>query len=328
MQRAIRSNWFVILLSLGVVGVIIHELIGPSSRQPLISSAPPADSAWVAPSLDLDQQLTGKGREMVLYGEDLIRNTAAYFGPNGSVKKISNGMNCQNCHLDAGTRQWGNNFSAVNATYPKFRARSNSVETVTKRINDCFERSLNGTHPDSNSNEMQAMRAYFNWLGKDVPKGKQPYSSGLPTLPFMDRAADTAKGRIVYTSSCQSCHGQDGAGIPNPDGKGYIYPPLWGPHSYNDGAGLFRISKFSSFVKSNMPFNQATHANAVLSDEQAWDVAGFVNSQTRPHKDQSGDWKDISKKSFDEPFGPYADGYNEQQHKYGPFQEIKNKTSK
>ena len=40
-------------------------------------------------------------KKQVLYGKDLIANTSKYLGPNGSVLKITNGMNCQNCHLDA-----------------------------------------------------------------------------------------------------------------------------------------------------------------------------------------------------------------------------------
>ena len=71
-----------------------------------------------------------------------------------------------------------------------------------------------------------------------------------------------------------------------------------------------------------MPFDQATHANPILNNEQAWDVAAFVNSQPRPHKDQSGDWGNISKKAIDEPFGPYVDGFSELQHKYGPYKPI------
>jgi thiosulfate dehydrogenase len=297
-------------------------MTGGSARIRL-GSAPNADSTWVAPILDLDKELAGKDREMVIYGEELIQNTSKYLGPKGSVKQISNGMNCQNCHLDAGTRQWGNNYSAVNSTYPKFRARSNSVEDIHKRINDCFERSLNGSPLDSNSYEMRSIVAYMKWLGKGIEKGRTPHGAGLPVLPFLDRAADTSKGKIVYDSYCQSCHGVNGEGVLNPGGSSYLYPPLWGGHSYNDGAGLYRITKFASYVRNNMPFDQATHQHPVLTDEQAWDVAAFVNSQVRPHKDQSKDWMDISKKAIDEPFGPYRDSFSEAQHKYGPYGPIK-----
>jgi len=58
-------------------------------------------------------------------------HTSKYLGPNGTVMQISNGMNCQNCHLDAGTRPWGNNYAAVLTTYPKYRARSGMIKTST-----------------------------------------------------------------------------------------------------------------------------------------------------------------------------------------------------
>jgi thiosulfate dehydrogenase len=66
----------------------------------------------------------------------------------------------------------------------------------------------------------------------------------------------------------------------------------------------------------------ASHSNTILSDEEAWDVAAFVNSMPRPHKDLSKDWPDISGKPVDHPFGPYHDGFSEEQHKYGPFEPI------
>lgn len=323
MARNLRSNWFVIMIFLTVAIVIINELLPGRTARIKIASSPPADSAWVAPLLEVDNELKGKEREMVIYGEELIQHTSRYLGPKGSVRQVSNGMNCQNCHLDAGTRQWGNNYSAVYSTYPKFRARSNSIENIHKRVNDCFERSLNGSPLDTASYEMRSIVAYMKWLGKGIEKGRTPYSAGLPGLPYLDRAADTVKGRIVYNNYCQSCHGTNGEGVFNSNGSAFVYPPLWGPHSYNDGAGLYRLSRFASYVKSNMPFNQATHEHPVLSNEEAWDVAAFVNSQVRPHKDQSGDWMDITKKAIDEPFGPYSDTFSELQHKYGPYGPIK-----
>lgn len=322
-MRIIRSNLFLVLLFIIIIVVIAMELVKSKTVNTQTGlSNEVADSTWIAPSLYTDQEINGKQREMVIYGEELIANTAQYLGPHGSVLQISNGMNCQNCHLDAGTRPWGNNYGSVYSTYPKFRARSGSIEDIYKRVNDCFERSLNGQPLDTNTYEMQSIYTYIKWLGQDVAKGKKAYSSGLPSLPYINRAADPQKGKVIYATACQSCHGTNGEGMINTDSISYRYPPLWGGHSYNDGAGLYRISRFASFVKNNMPFNLASHTNPALSNEEAWDVAAFVNSQPRPHKDQSGDWKDISKKSIDEPFGPYADGFSEIQHKYGPYKPI------
>jgi thiosulfate dehydrogenase len=138
---------------------------------------------------------------------------------------------------------------------------------------------------------------------------------------MLDRPADTTKGRLVYVSKCQVCHGKEGAGQPNMDNIGYRYPPLWGKESYNEGAGLFRVSNFAKYVKYNMPFG-TSYGSPQLTDEEAWDVAAFVNSQPRPANKSKTDWPDISKKPFDNPFGPYADSFTETQHKYGPYTAI------
>jgi thiosulfate dehydrogenase len=240
------------------------------------------------------------------------------------VAQITNGMNCQNCHLQAGGKAWGNNYAAVFSTYPKFRDRSGQTESIYKRVADCMERSLNGTAVDSNSREFKAMYAYIKWIGQDVQKGQKPHGSGIEKLAYLDRAADPKKGQVIYTAQCVSCHGANGEGQLTPDEIEYAYPPLWGPHSYNDGAGLYRISNFAGYVKNNMPFLVASHANPALTEEECWDVAAYVNSQPRPHKDQSKDWPKYDKKPLDFAFGPYADNFSETEHKYGPYKPIKN----
>ena len=273
---------------------------------------------WVPPSIrtlgDSEQD------QLIKYGRDLIANTALYLGPKGRVRHSSNGMNCQNCHLDAGTKIFGNNYSAVASTYPKYRERSGSIESIYKRVNDCIERSLNGTALDTASREMQAISGYIRWLGRDIPKGKKVAGAGITDLKYMPRSADTIHGHEVYLQKCQSCH-MAGGGMIQPDQISYQYPPLWGEHSYNMGAGLYRLSRLAGYVKSNMPLG-ATYDRPQLSDEEAWDVAAYINSQPRPKKDLSHDWPTISGKPVDHPFGPFADSFADWQHKYGPFAPI------
>ncbi|WP_297337796.1 c-type cytochrome [Algoriphagus sp.] len=280
---------------------------------------------WVAPDWAVVD--SEPNAESIKYGKELIANTAEYLGPNGKVRKMSNGLNCQNCHLQAGTAPLGNNYSAVASTYPKIRARSGQSEDIEKRINDCFERSLNGQPLERSSKEMIAMVDYMKWLGKEVPRGEKPKGVGIYEVPLLDRAADPVKGKVIYEQQCQSCHASDGQGLPKQDGSGYIYPPLWGEHSYNSGAGLYRLSRFAGYVRANMPLG-ATFENPLISDEEAWDVAAYVNSLDRPSKDLSADWPDISKKPMDHPFGPFSDGFSELQHKYGPFKSIKEAKAK
>jgi thiosulfate dehydrogenase len=316
-----KQNWILIAILSGLFLLIFKE-ITEAINAPKKTIPPVPSEGWTAPSLYLDRELEGEKRKLVIYGEELIANTSRYLGPKGSVAAITNGMNCQNCHLNGGRKTWGNNYGAVAANYPKFRDRSGSIETVYKRVSDCMERSLNGKTLDSTTREMKAMIAYIEWVGHAVPKDSVPEGSGIKPPKYLDRAASPIKGQEVYAAKCVSCHGANGEGVLAADGLAYTYPPLWGPNSYNSGAGLFRLSRFAGYVRDNMPLNQASHSAPNLSDADAWDVAAFVNSRPRPSKDLSGDWPNIAKKPVDHPFGPYADGFNEEQHKFGPFQPI------
>lgn len=304
-----------------VKGDVRWDMFLPLREEVIIESDIPQEEIkayWEAPVMP---SASDEKSDLIAYGKDLIAHTAKYLGPKGSVAAVSNGLNCQNCHLDAGTKTFGNNYSAVAATYPKLRARSGSVEDIEKRVNDCFERSLNGRALVSGSREMEAIKAYITYIGKDVPKGERPKGVGLKDVPFLDRSCDPEKGEDIYIQKCASCHMANGEGMIAQDGIEYVYPPLWGDHSYNTGAGLYRITTFARYVKYNMPLG-ASHEFPQLSDEEAWDVAAYVNSMPRPVKNLDGDWPDISKKPIDHPFGPYADGFDEKQHKYGPYPPI------
>ncbi len=321
------------LLLLAGLAVAIYLYVAPEwvrneagAADDKVQSSTPPDSnfvdLWTAPAERRLALLPPGQRDQIAYGRELIAHTADYLGPNGSVRALSNGLNCQNCHLRAGTQPWGNNYFAVQGTYPKFRTRSGGVEDHVQRVNGCFERSLNGQPLDPDSPEMRAILAYFAWLGSDVPKGMKPRGSGLFKIPDLKRAASVANGARVYEQKCQSCHQESGEGLLSPNGKSYTYPPLWGEHSYNVGAGLYRLSAFAGYVKFNMPFG-VTYENPQLTDEEAWDVAAFVNSRPRPARDLSADWPNIADKPFDHPFGPYVDPFTERQHKLGPYGPIK-----
>jgi len=319
-----KRSWlvFTTLLFLGVVLWFFQrekstKPAGKILSEPVLSAT---EALWKAPdSSTIPSTDSGK---LIRYGKTLIQFTARYFGPKGSVSHFANGMNCQNCHLEAGTKPWAGNFGAVAAVYPRFSDRRGSAETINQRISDCFERSMNGRAPDSNSLEMHAMKAYITWLGKDVQKGKRPAGTGLELLPYIERAADPVRGKMIYMQKCQRCHGTNGDGQPDTTaGSGYLYPPLWGVHSYNSAAGLYRLSKFAGFIKDNMPFG-SNYINEQINTAEAWDLAAFVNSQPRPVKQFSQDWPNILLKPVDNPDGPFPDSFPSFQHKYGPFAPI------
>jgi thiosulfate dehydrogenase len=51
---------------------------------------------------------------------------------------------------------------------------------------------------------------------------------------------------------------------------------VWGYASYNKGAGLHRVDLLAGFVKANMPLGAA-----LLSDQEALDIAAWINLQER-----------------------------------------------
>jgi thiosulfate dehydrogenase len=64
----------------------------------------------------------------------------------------------------------------------------------------------------------------------------------------------------------------------------------------------------------------------LLTDEQAYDVAGYIVSQNRPKKaDLDKDFPVRLQKPVDTPYGPYADAFPAEQHRLGPFSPIRAK---
>jgi thiosulfate dehydrogenase len=213
----------------------------------------------------------------------------------------------------------------VYGIFPQYIARENEVRTLEERIEGCMERSMNGRILPIGGKEMKALMAYIQFLSTGVPVGKAPQGRGSPPLPLLTRAADPKRGAAVYQANCAACHQPDGQGKRNGvpgDAKGYMFPPLWGPDSFNDGAGMHRVITSATFIHANMPYG--THYDApVLSNDDAWDVAAYINSQTRPHRDHlDTDYPDRSKKPVDAPFPPFADNFPLEQHRLGPFQPI------
>ncbi|MEQ1793703.1 MAG: c-type cytochrome, partial [Nitrospira sp.] len=154
--------------------------------------------------------------------------------------------------------------------YPEYRARADRQMTLADRINECFERSLNGTSLSPDSSKLQAVVAYIEWLSQNVPMGSAVPWRGIPRINA-SRTPDPINGKKLFAARCVGCHGADGQGT-------MAAPPVWGPQSYNIAAGMARVSVAASFIKSNMPRGWGW----TLSDDEAFDVAAYVNSQPRP----------------------------------------------
>lgn len=297
--------------------------------RPSVTAAASKPEEWTVP--DVDKLPDDPWGWMVRMGRDLTVETYKHIGPEAadSTKRFAgSNMSCQSCHLEAGTKQYGLPFVGVFADFPQYRAREGEVGTLEDRINGCMTRSLNGRPLPVDSDEMKAFVAYIKFLSTGRPIGGKTPGRGSGEMAELTRAADPKAGAQVFSEKCAACHGADGQGKrvgTVGDAKGYEFPPLWGAGSFNNGAGMGRLISAANFIRSNMP-NGTTHDQPLLTPEQAWDVAAYVESMDRPQKkDVDKDYPIGTEKAVDAGYGPYVDGLPQDQHKYGPFHPIRDK---
>ncbi|MHB8746207.1 MAG: c-type cytochrome [Gammaproteobacteria bacterium] len=191
-------------------------------------------------------------------------------------KNVGNGLNCSNCHLNAGRTQFASPWVGVWGVYPQYRSRNTRMSSLQERVNDCFERSLNGRGLALDSAEMNAIMAYMQWLSTGVPTGARVEGHGFGPIGTQLQP-DATHGKTLYAAKCARCHGPNGAGQ-KISAEQYAYPPLWGKDSFNIGAGMARTYSAAAFIKHNMPLG----AGNTLNDQDAIDIAEFVTHQPRP----------------------------------------------
>ncbi len=190
---------------------------------------------------------------------------------------VGNGLNCANCHLEQGRKAGSAPLWAAYTMYPAYRQKNDKVNSYAERLQGCFQFSMNSPKiPPADGPVIGALTAYSYWLATGAPVGKALPGRTYPEIPAPKGGYDLAQGERVYAAQCAVCHGANGEG--QKVGDDYAFPPLWGPNSFNWGAGMHRINTAAAFIKENMPLGKGR----TLSDADAWHVAAFMNSHERP----------------------------------------------
>lgn len=193
-------------------------------------------------------------------------------------RNVGNGLRCSSCHLDGGLRRDAMPWVGSYARFPQYRPRSGKVDLIEDRINDCFERSMNGRALARTGRDMRDIVAYLAFLSTGIPVGAEMDGQGLRPLAPLE--GDLNRGRAVFSTTCARCHGASGQGSA-------LAPPLWGARSYNVGAGMARINTAAAFIHSMMPLDRVVQ----LTRQQAFDVATYINTRPRPDfAAKSRDW--------------------------------------
>lgn len=230
-------------------------------------------------------------------GEAIFRDPKAH-----AARFVGNSLTCANCHLDAGRRADSAPMGAAYLLYPAYRKKTHHVDTFAERLQGCFRYSMNGTEPLLGDEVLVALETYAFVLAKGQPVGSEVPGQGYPKLPPPAQAADFSRGAAVFAGKCAICHGSDGAGQKSAAGAP-VFPALWGADSYNWGAGMESIANASGFIKANMPLGQG----GTLSDQEAWDVALFMDSHERPQDPRfTGDVAATRQRFHDTPMSMYG----------------------
>lgn len=291
LRLGIAAALFVAGAAVAAVALIAIKPVAPATGSGPAIEASAAD--FTAPQLSAIPD----GPE----GDAIKRGLAIFHDPRTNAGQFAgNAMACKNCHLDDGRRPGSSPMWAAWVSYPQYRKKTHSINTMEDRIRGCFLYSMNarnspsGGPPPDDSDVYRDLEAYFHWLANGASTGTKLKGANYPTPALPQAGYDPSRGAKIFEATCTACHGPDGQGATQPDGK-VVYPPLWGPRSYNWGAGMARIDLAAGFIKGNMPFDHP----GTLTDGQAWDLAAFVDSHERP-KDprQTGSVADNAKTNF------------------------------
>ncbi len=285
---------------------------GPATAAPVVAGAPESvrTDAPPAPAAATVGKAAGRSFQppaedtipdneygkLIRLGEKVFTQTGKYAG-----KWVGNDLNCVNCHLDAGRRHDSAPLWAAFIHYPAFRSKTGQVDTLAARLQGCFQYSMNGKAPPPDDEVITALQTYAFFLAKGAPVGMPVEGSGYPKLQKPAQAPDYARGEKVYAQNCALCHGPDGQG--QRAGDRQVFPPLWGPRSFNWGAGMHQVNNAAAFIHANMPLGKG----GSLTEQEAWDVAYFMDSHERPQDPRfTGSIAETRKRYHDSPDSLYG----------------------
>jgi thiosulfate dehydrogenase len=239
---------------------------------------------------------SGPDGDAIRRGLDIITNTRA-----AAPQFAGNQLRCANCHLDAGRTAGAAPLWAAYGNFPVWREKNGRINSFEKRVQDCFIYSINGAPPPFGGEVLVAISAYAGWLAQGQRIGVSSPGRGFPAIAAPALPPDDARGAALFAEKCAACHGEGGQGMI--DGDTVVNPPLWGPNSYNWGAGMAQVDKAAAFIRANMPVGEA----GSLTAQQAWDIAWYIDGQVRPQDPRfAGDLAATHAEHHNRPWSRYA----------------------
>lgn len=236
------------------------------------------------------------------FGKEVALGRQIFLEPDKYASAyVGNHLSCENCHLDAGRLAHAGPMWGAYPMYPAYRSKNHHVNTFAERLQGCFRFSMNGKAPPLGDPVLVALESYAYWMSQGEPVGKSLPGRGYPQLAKPAQTPDYARGEKVYERDCALCHGGNGEG--QQVAAHVVFPSLWGAASFNWGAGMHEVDKAAGFIKANMPLGRGN----TLSDQEAWDVAYFMDAHERPQDPRYADSIPATRTKYhDTPYSLYG----------------------
>jgi len=283
------------------VGAVPAGVRGGEDAGPATAPGPPSGARLVpasAPISEMDARVRDPEHDRLpadpAQAEDIRRGYLLFLDTRKHAPgSVAGGLSCGNCHLNAGQKEGALPLVGIAAVFPEYNRRCGRRFSLEDRVVGCFLRSMNATglradaaedhenrapHPDAAAPEVRALAAYLRWLSEGVTAEETRAWRGwhIPQERLIPVGRlDARRGRRLYREKCTNCHGADGQGV---DVGGIKPGPLWGPRSWNDGAGAARVYTLASYLRYAMPYNTP----GSLTDEEAQQLAAYIDAKPRP----------------------------------------------
>jgi cytochrome c len=283
----------------GDIGFDGHDMVEPDCN---------AMSGWYA-CRDIEDAPSN-----VYLGYLYMHLTSGTLGPEGNTRYPDTGepyvtsvTACSSCHFSGGQVPFGSPVYQSPSKYtpdpqtglgPYFRPLGYHRD-LEDSIIDCFRNCMNAERaPEKDDPVMIALVDYVEWVTEGVtdPAMREdwrllPPEAG-PSLPRIDGVttmrADPIRGAQLYNNRCADCHNEDGPGAGEyriGEGRPRI-PALWGMRDgYTKGAAFYRTPVLGAYIQKHMPLD----APLTLSDQDAIDIASFINAPDKARPDGLGD---------------------------------------
>jgi thiosulfate dehydrogenase len=271
-ERGTLAAFSIFRSSHAVAGFVVLTLVMTGAAALIHAQRDAAIANGQVASTSSPASATQSTEDLAALGKRIFHDT-----PNEAKAYVGARLACASCHLNDGTTPYAAPMTGIAPLFPEFSQRAKRMISLRDRIDECFIRSENGRPLPEDAKEMAAMVAYIESLSTQNAGGAEPTGRGLVNLPAL--TGDPQRGEAIYAAQCAACHGSDGNGV------GSTFPPLWGPESFNDGAGMYGIENMAAFVVKNMPPTRP----GSLTPQQAFDVSAYIHTKPRPKYDHAFD---------------------------------------